>query len=160
MKGDKKVLELLNAAVAAELTATHQYLLHAHALRNWGVDRLADYELAEANDERGHTNKFLERIMFLDGTPDPLKIGKYKVGKTIPEMLENDLALEIEAVQMYRKAIKICEDALDYGSAELFEEVLQAEEGHVDHIEAMLWQIENMGLENFIKNHTNPAKAE
>ncbi|NBO20092.1 MAG: bacterioferritin, partial [Proteobacteria bacterium] len=129
-----------------------------HILKGWGVDKLADYEFAEANDERGHTDKFAQRLVFLDGIPDFSKIGKFKIGKTIPEMLKNDLALELEAVKMYREAVATCEDLRDYGSSELFEEVLRAEEGHVDHIESMLWQIENMGLENFIQNHTSPTK--
>jgi len=158
MKGDKKVMALLQAAIEAEMTATHQYLTTAHILKGWGVDKLADYEFAEANDERGHTDKFAQRLVFLDGIPDFSKIGKFKIGKTIPEMLKNDLALELEAVKMYREAVATCEDLRDYGSSELFEEVLRAEEGHVDHIESMLWQIENMGLENFIQNHTSPTK--
>lgn len=158
MKGDKKVLALLQKAIEAEVTATNQYLTSAHILKGWGVDKLAAYQFAEANDERGHADKFAERIVFLDGIPDFSKIHKFKIGKTIPEMLKNDLELEMEAVKIYREAVEICEDLRDYGSAELFEEVLHAEEEHVDHIEAMLWQIEHMGLENFIKNHTSPAK--
>ncbi len=158
MQGEKKVIAVLNAAIKAEFTAAQQYLLNGTMLKNWGVHKLGEFELGEMADERAHAQRLVDRILFLDGTPQVGEIGKIKVCKTVREMLEVDLALEIEAVKMYREAIHICEDLRDYGTAELFEELLEDEEGHVDHIESMLWQIDNMGIENFIKLQSVPAK--
>lgn len=160
MKGDPKVLKLLQQAITAELTATHQYLLHGHLLNDWGIDKLGAYELREADDERGHTNKFIERMMFLEGIPDLTKMDKITVGKDVVSMLKSDLKLELEAVKMYREAASICEHLKDYGTSELFEDVLMAEEGHVDHLEKMLRQIDLVGVERFIEKHMSPASAQ
>jgi bacterioferritin len=158
MRGEKKIIAILNDAIKAEFTSAQQYLLNGSMLQNWGVHKLAAFELGEMAEERAHAGRLVDRVLFLDGVPVVGEIGKVKLCKNLREMLETDLALEIEAVKTYREAIHICEDLRDYGTAELFEELLEDEEGHVDHIESMLWQIDNMGIENFIQLHSNPAK--
>ncbi|TAH32734.1 MAG: bacterioferritin [Alphaproteobacteria bacterium] len=157
MKGDKKVLALLNQALKSEITAIQQYLMHSHLLRNWGVAKLADFEAAEIVDERGHVDKLMARILFLEGTPNVGEFDKLLIGKNVKEILENDLKLELQAVHMYRKSAQYCEDIGDYVSSELFEELLHEEEGHVDHIETMLMQIKLIGLENFTRMHMKTA---
>ncbi len=157
MKGDKKVIALLQEALSAEFAASRQYLIHSHILRDWGVDKLADYEAKEAADEGGHASKLIARMLFLESVPDVTKMDKIFVGKSVKEILQNDLKLELEAVALYRKATKICEEVGDFVSAELFEELLEDEEGHVDHIETMLSQMDLIGIENFARLQMSAA---
>ncbi len=157
MKGDKKVIALLNQALKAEMTAAQQYMAHSHILRDMGIEKLADFEAGESRDERGHADQFIARILFLEGTPNFMDFDKIYVGKNIKEILQNDLKLELMAVDMYRKAARQCEEAGDYVSSEIFEDILQDEEGHVDHIETMLAQIDLIGVENFAQLHMKPA---
>lgn len=159
MKGDKKVLTLLNQALKSELTAIQQYLIHSHLLRNWGVDKLAAFEANEINDERGHADRLISRILFLEGKPNVFAMNEFIPGKTVLEVLQKDLDAELEAVNMYRQAARYCEEIGDYVTSELFEDLLHAEEGHVDHIETMLSQIQLIGLENFIRLHMSAASA-
>lgn len=159
MKGDKKVIALLNQALKGEFTAIQQYLLHAHMLRDWGVDKLADFEANESKDERGHVDKLMARILFLEGKPDVTSLDEITPGGNVEELLKADLKLELEAVALYRKAARYCEDIGDYVTSEIFEDILQEEEGHVDHLETMLSQIKLIGLQNFIRLHMSAAKV-
>jgi len=158
MKGDPKVIELLNEALKAELTAINQYWLHYRLLDNWGVKKLAEYERHESIDEMKHADKFSDRILFLDGFPNFQSLGSLRIGETVEEILKADLAAEMEAVEMYREGVAYCESVKDYTSRDLFAEVLAAEEGHVDFIETQFELIRQMGIHNYIQLQSEPAE--
>jgi bacterioferritin len=151
MKGEPRVIELLNEALKAELTAINQYWLHYRMLDNWGVKKLAEFERHESIDEMKHADKFAERILFLDGLPNFQALGGLRIGESVEEILKADLAAEQEAVAMYRNGVAECERLGDYVSRDLFAEVLKDEEGHVDKIETQFEMIRQMGLPNYIQ---------
>ncbi|HEU4960336.1 MAG TPA: bacterioferritin [Sphingomonas sp.] len=151
MKGDDKVLELLNEALKNELTAINQYFLHYRMLDHWGVRRLAKFEYDESIDEMKHADWLAERILFLDGLPNFQRLGRLRVGETVEEVLKGDLALELEAVVQLKGAIAHCEEVRDYVSRDLFAKILASEEDHVDTLERQFDMIERMGLENYIQ---------
>src|SRR3954453_17259168 len=135
MKGDSKVIELLNEALRNELTATNQYWLHYRLLDNWGVKRLAAFERAESIDEMKHADRLAERILFLDGLPNFQLLGRLRIGETVEEALRADLDLELEAVEQLKGAIQNGETIRDYVSRDLFATILANEEAHVDALE-------------------------
>ena len=159
MKGDPKVIELLNEALKAELTAINQYWLHYRMLDNWGVKKLADYERHESIDEMKHADRFADRILFLDGFPNFQALDALRIGENVEEILKADLAAELEAVEMYRNAITECEALKDYVSRDLFAEVLRDEEGHVDFLEKQFDMIRQMGIQNYVQLHSEAAEA-
>jgi bacterioferritin len=158
MKGNPKVIELLNEAIKAELTAINQYWLHYRMLDNWGVTRLAEYERKESIDEMKHADRFSERVLFLDGLPNFQALGRLRIGESVEEILKADLEAEYEAVEMYRNGVAECEKLGDFVSRELFEEVLRDEEGHVDFLETQFELIKQMGLQNYIQLQSEPAE--
>ncbi|HEX7710073.1 MAG TPA: bacterioferritin [Sphingomonadaceae bacterium] len=158
MQGDAKVIEFLNRALTNELTAINQYWLHYRTLHHWGVARLAEKERAESIDEMKHADKLADRVLFLDGLPNFQAIGKLKVGETVEEILRADLALEMEAIPLLRDAIQHCEQVRDYVSRELFEEILESEEEHVDFLETQFDMIARMGLQNYVQLQGKPAE--
>ena len=158
MKGDPKVLELLNEALKNELTATNQYWLHYRLLDHWGVQRLAAFERAESIDEMKHADRLAERILFLEGLPNFQLIGRLRIGESVEEVLRADLELELEAVTQLKGAIQHCEGVRDYVSRELFEEILQNEEEHVDTLETQFDMIRNMGPQNYIQLQSKPVE--
>jgi bacterioferritin len=158
MKGNPKVIELLNEAIKAELTAINQYWLHYRILENWGVKRLAEYERNESIDEMKHADRFSERVLFLDGLPNFQALGRLRIGETVEEILKADLEAEYEAVEMYRKGVAECEKLKDFVSRDLFAEVLRDEEGHVDFLETQFELIKQMGLPNYIQLQSEPAE--
>ena len=151
MKGEPRVIELLNEALKAELTAINQYWLHYRILDNLGVKKLAEFERHESIDEMKHADKFAERILFLDGLPNFQALGGLRIGESVEEILKADLAAEHEAVAMYRNGVAECEKLKDYVSRDLFAEVLKDEEGHVDKLETQFDMIRQMGLQNYIQ---------
>ena len=151
MKGDTKVIEFLNEALKNELTAINQYWLHYRMLDNWGVSKLAEFEREESIDEMKHADKLAERIFFLDGLPNFQLLGRLKIGETVEEILKADLELEYEALPMLKNAIEHCESVRDYVSRDLFAEILESEEEHVDTLEQQFDLIERMGIENYIQ---------
>jgi len=151
MKGDKKVIQLLNEALKNELTAVNQYWLHYRMLDNWGIDKLAEFERHESIDEMKHADKLAERILFLDGLPNFQLLGKLRIGESVEEMLKCDLALEMEALTQLKGAIAHCEKVQDYVSRDLFSEILENEEEHVDTLEQQFDMIARMGLQNYIQ---------
>jgi len=159
MKGDPKVLKLLNEALKAELTAINQYWLHYRMLDNWGVKKLAEFERKESIDEMKHADKFSERILFLNGMPNFQALGSLRIGESVEEILKADLAAEHEAVAMYRNGVKECERLGDYVSRDLFAEVLKAEEGHVDMIETQFELIRQIGIQNYIQLQSEHAEG-
>lgn len=152
MKGDAKVIEYLNLALKNELTAINQYFLHARMYENWGLHKLNEHEYEESIDEMKHADALVRRILFLEGLPNLQDVGKLKVGENVEEMLRCDLALELEAVPLLREAIAHCESCGDYVSRELFEDILESEEKHIDWLETQLDLIGRVGLENYLQS--------
>jgi bacterioferritin len=150
MKGDAKVIEFLNKVLYNELTAINQYFLHAKMLKNWGLKELAKHEYEESIDEMKHADKLSERILFLDGLPNFRVLGKLRIGENPRELLECDLALENEATPLLREAIAHCETVSDYVSRELFADILESEEEHIDWIETQLSVIDRIGEPNYL----------
>lgn len=157
MKGDDKVLEYLNKALTNELTAINQYWLHYRVLADWGVSKLAAYERKESIEEMEHADKLAERILFLEGLPNFQAIHKLKVGETVEEILKADMALEMEAIPLLREAAAHANSVKDYTSEQLFEDILAAEEEHVDFLETQFDMIERMGLQNYTQLQSAPA---
>ena len=150
MKGDAKVIEYLNKALYNELTAINQYFLHAKMLKNWGLKELAEHEYKESIDEMRHADWLAERILFLEGLPNFQALGKLRIGETPRELLECDLALEMEALPLLREAIAHADAIGDYVSRQLFVKILDSEEEHVDWLETQLDLIGRIGEPNYL----------
>ena len=151
MKGDDQVIQHLNETLRNELTAVNQYWLHYRMLDNWGVRRLAEFERHESIDEMKHADRLSERILFLEGLPNFQMLGRLRVGENVEEILKADLELEREAVEQLRGAIAHAESVRDYVSRDLFSEILENEEEHVDTLEKQFDMIARMGLQNYIQ---------
>ena len=149
MKGDPKVIDYLNRGLRSELTAVSQYWLHYRMLEDWGFKKLAEMERKEAIEEMHHADKFVERILFLEGLPNLQTLDPLRIGQNIKEVLECDLAAEYEARALYKDGRDVAEAAGDYPSKTLFEELMADEEGHIDHIETELELIGQIGIENY-----------
>ncbi len=156
MKGDPRVIELLNEALRNELTAVNQYWLHYRMLDNWGVRGLAAFERGESIDEMKHADLLAERVLFLGGLPNLQLLGRLRIGETVEEILRADLELELEALAQLKGAIEHCETVRDYVSRDLFAEILRNEEAHVDALERQFDMIERMGLPNYVQLQSNP----
>jgi bacterioferritin len=150
VKGDAKVIALLNEVLKAELTAINQYFLHAEMCENWGYERMAKTTRNESIEEMTHAEKLMERILLLDGSPNMSDYFKINIGQTLKAQLKNDLDLEYTAVKRLNDGIKTCVQAGDNGSRELLEKILLDEEHHIDWLEAQLHAIEEMGYENYL----------
>ena len=157
MKGDEKVIDFLNEALKNEQTAINQYWLHYRMLDNWGVSRLAHFEREESIDEMKHADKLADRILFLGGLPNFQLLGRLRVGETVEEILKADLAVEEEAIPLLRDAIAHAESVRDYVSRDLFSDILESEEHHVDELEKQFELIERMGIENYIQLQSKPV---
>ena len=150
MKGNDKVLEVLNDVLCAELTGVNQYFIHSRMCANWRYMRLAEHSRKESIEEMKHAQEVIERILYLDGKPNMQKYMKINVGKGVPEQHAFDLALEKDAVERLNAGIETCRSKDDNGSRALLEKVLRDEEEHVDWLESQLQQIQDMGLENYL----------
>ena len=150
MKGNETVLKYLQETLTAELTAINQYFLHAEMMENWGYERLGKITKKESIEEMIHAEKLLHRMLYLDGSPNMGTLFPLRIGKNVKEMLENDLALELEAIPRLNKAVAASIEAGDNGSRELFEKILIDEEHHVDYLEAQLHMIKEIGYENYL----------
>jgi bacterioferritin len=158
MKGDPRVLELLNDALKEELTAINQYWLHYRMLDNWGVDKLAEYERGESIDEMKHADRLAERILFLDGLPNFQALARLRIGENVEEILKADLEAEQQGAALYRELIAHAESVRDYVTRDLAREILADEEKHIDFIETQFEMIQRMGLQNYIQLQSEGAE--
>lgn len=150
MKGNPKVIDTLNEALHEELTAINQYFLHAEMCKNWHYAHLGSLIKKQSIGEMKHAEELIERILFLDGTPNLSKAIDLTIGKNVKEQIESDLKLEVDAVAMYNRAIEIARQEADNASRELFERLLKDEEEHVDWLEAQVHQMKELGYERYL----------
>ncbi|MEP1444243.1 MAG: bacterioferritin [Hyphomicrobiales bacterium] len=157
MKGSEKVIERLNEALHLELGAINQYWLHYRLLDDWGFGKLAKKEKEESLEEMVHADKIIERIIFLEGHPNLQTVAPLNIGRNVKEVLEADLAGEMEALTSYKKSREICEAEGDYVSMKIFDELLVDEEGHTDFLETQLELLEKIGEERYGLLNALPA---
>ena len=157
MQGDKQVIKFLNKVLGNELIAINQYFLHAKMFKDWGLKELAEHSHHESIDEMKHADEIIERILFLEGLPNLQDLGKLHLGEDTEEILKCDLALEMKAIPDLRDAITYCEEVKDYVSRDLFKEILDDEEEHVDWLETQLGLIEKIGIQNYLSEKMDDA---
>lgn len=161
MKGNEKVIERLNEALFLELGAVNQYWLHYRLLDDWGYAKLAKKEREESIEEMHHADKIVERIIFLEGFPNLQTVAPLRIGQTVKDVLECDLAGEKDAWDSYTKSRDICEQAGDYVTKNLFEELIADEEGHIDFLETQLDLLSKLGEEKYgLLNASSADEAE
>jgi bacterioferritin len=157
MKGNTKLITVLNQLLADELTAISQYMVHSEMCDNWGYNKLHKAIEKQAIDEMHHAEWLIQRILFLEGTPEVSKLNPMKIGKTVRAIVENDQGAEVDAVRSYNKAIALAQEVADQSTADLLRQILKMEEGHVDWAEMQQTQIKDMGLENYLAKQTQGA---
>ena len=158
MKGDQQIIEGLNGALTIELTAINQYFCQAKMCKNWGFNRLAAKHYEESMGEMKHAEMLIDRILFLEGTPEIARYDVIRVGTDVKEQFENDLQLEMKGVRQYNEAIELCAKLKDNGTRELLESILAESEEHVDWLEAQVHQINEMGYERYLSQQIREAK--
>jgi len=149
LRGDPQVIAFLNKVLLNELTAINQYFLHSKMFKNWGITKLAEHEWHESIDEMKHADRLIERILFLEGLPNLQQLGKLRIGEDVKEILTSDLAMEMNAHPDLKDAIEHCEKVRDYVSRDLFNDILESEEEHIDWLQTQLELIERVGIQNY-----------
>jgi len=158
MRGNDQVITLLNDVLTAELTAINQYFVHARMCENWGYERLWKKIREESIGEMRHADRLIERILYLEGVPNVQRLGKVRVGETVPEQLKLDLEVERAAVTMLNNGIELCRSLGDNGSRELLEDILKGEEQHINWIEAQLTLIQQMGQAHYLAQQVHDGE--
>ncbi len=159
MKGNPKIISILNEVLKAELTAINQYFLHAEMCENWGYEQLAKHTRKESIEEMQHAEKLMERILFLDGTPNMSDYFRINIGANVKTQFQNDLNVEYDAVKRLNAGIETCVKLGDNASRELLEGILTDEEEHIDWLEAQLHAIGEMGIENYLAQHLHEKEG-
>jgi bacterioferritin len=159
LEGDPVTISFLNKVLKNELTAINQYFLHSRILADWGLSHLAHKEYEESIDEMKHADRLIKRVLFLGGLPNLQDLGKLLIGENVQEVLKCDLSLEMMSLPDLKLAITHCETVKDYISRELFTEILESEEEHIDWLQTQMRLIEQMGIENFVQLQTKPNES-
>ncbi|RCK72081.1 MAG: Bacterioferritin [Ignavibacteriae bacterium] len=155
MKGNRKLIEKLNQLLSEELTSINQYMVHSEMCKNWGYEKLHNHFEKRAIDEMKHAEALIGRIIFLEGMPIVNKLSQIKIGNTVPQMLSNDLASEVEANKMYNEVILLAGEVKDFATREMLEKILLDEDKHIDTIEELQDQISQMGIEVFLSTQVS-----
>jgi bacterioferritin len=150
MKGDAKIIEILNDVLTSELTAINQYFVHGEMCENWGYDRLHKIIRKHSIGEMKHAEELIERVLFLEGIPNVQRLGKITIGENVEEIFKSDYALELDALPRLNEGIEICRAQGDNNSRHLLETILHEEEEHVDWLEAQMSLIEQVGIQNYL----------
>jgi bacterioferritin len=158
MKGEPRVIEYLNKSLRHELTVVNQFWVHARLLADWGYGKLAEKELVEAEEERQHAQELMDRIIFLGGLPNLQTLDPLRIGQSLKECLEGDLAAEYVARALYKEAREVSREQGDFVTMALFERLLGDEEGHIDFLETQLGLIERIGIDNYAQLQANSAE--
>ena len=153
MKGDKKVIEYLNKGLRSELTAINQYWLHYRILDNWGLKEMAKTWKKESIEEMVHADRFVDRILFLEGFPNMQTLDPLRIGENVKEVIEADLKAEIEARALYQEAASYCREVGDCPSEDLFKALMKDEEGHIDFLETQIDLVKKIGVELYSQKH-------
>lgn len=159
MKGDPKIIEILNEVLTSELTAINQYFVHGEMCENWGYTRLHHIIRKHSIGEMKHAEEVIERVLFLEGVPNVQRLGKINIGETVEEILKSDYALELEALPRLNTGIELCREVGDNNTRHLLEEILHEEEDHVDWLEAQMSLIEQVGVQNYLAQQINEEKS-
>ncbi len=150
MRGDKEVISLLNEQLTSELTAINQYFLHAKMQENWGFTKLAEHTRAESMEEMRHAEHVTERILFLEGLPNYQRLFTLRVGQSVREQFEADLAIEMEVMDRLRPGVAMCREKADITTANLFETIISDEEDHIDYLETQLELMDRLGEQLYL----------
>jgi bacterioferritin len=159
MRGDQRIIDVLNQVLKAELTSINQYFLHAEMCENWGYYKLSKKIKRESIEEMKHAEQCMERILYLEGTPNMSDYFKINVGKDVPTQLQSDLELEYDAVKRLNDGVRLATEVGDNGTRDLLVQILKNEEEHVDWIEAQLQNIKDVGLQNYLAKQMDPDTA-